>query len=168
MKFRTRPPNCLAVSIALLPLRYPTTFATAYLGGMLILAELTRAAVKEAGMGTGYNGFRIELPASVWLSPGASIATRIRGIDEVLRGSPKVIDDELRYAAVIDGMHVAAGTVLQWAEDLTQVPASLERYEALRNGIRQPLRDARCANEHLQHVMPQLLQRSSVPNIYAI
>ena len=36
VKLRWRPPNFRAIWIALLPLMYPTTFDTAYFGGMLI------------------------------------------------------------------------------------------------------------------------------------
>jgi glycosyltransferase involved in cell wall biosynthesis len=49
----------------------------------------------------------------------------------------------------IDGFHVAAGSVTQWALMLEKAASTpLENYDQLRSGIHRPLSYAKCADEH--------------------
>ncbi|NQW94417.1 MAG: glycosyltransferase family 4 protein [Polaromonas sp.] len=49
----------------------------------------------------------------------------------------------------IDGFHVAAGSVTQWAMTLEKATSHpLENYDQLRSGISRPLSHAKCADEH--------------------
>jgi glycosyltransferase involved in cell wall biosynthesis len=49
----------------------------------------------------------------------------------------------------IDGFHVAAGSVTQWAMTLEKAASTpLENYDQLRSGINRPLSYAKCADEH--------------------
>ncbi len=95
------------------------------------LADAARPDVLKAGIGNGHNGFQIQLPAAIWLSPGALVTARVSGSDTPLPGAPVIIDDKSRFTAAIDG--VDAGCLVGWVRDAADASKSV-RIEVLIDG----------------------------------
>ena len=112
----------------------------------------------------------------LWVGPYQphELRTRMAGVDWVVvpsiwwENSPMVIQEAFvcgrpllvsdiggmreKVRDGIDGMHVAAGNVVQWIAALRSASASTERFDVLRTGIHKPITYAQCAAAHMPYL----------------
>jgi glycosyltransferase involved in cell wall biosynthesis len=65
----------------------------------------------------------------------------------------------------IDGYHVAAGNVLQWAQALTNLSKYTEEWDSLRAGIMRPITYAECGAAHLELLASRRPETAAPPQL---